>query len=147
MQAVQIRLNWRRGGENVSFPISKSITDRYKINGLLIPQPDEDMQCSFETTYSEGSNRTQKGVALITPLFTVIQYSYKATNVPVDEKSTNLVNAIIKGKPFILYHWLAHKNEWRSEKFYVGKMHYNIRHVGEYYSEISFNMQGVNPLD
>nr|DAZ65883.1 MAG TPA: hypothetical protein [Caudoviricetes sp.] len=105
------------------------------------------MQCSFETTYSEGSNRTQKGVALITPLFTVMQYSYKATNVPVDEKSTNLVNAIIKGKPFILHHWLAHKNEWRSEKFYVGKMNYNIKQVGEYYSEISFNMQGVNPLD
>lgn len=131
----------------MAFSISKSITDRYKINGLLIPQPDEDMQCNFETTYSEGSNRTQKGVALITPLFTVMQYSYKATNVPVDENSTNLVNAIIKGKPFILHHWLAHKNEWRSEKFYVGKMQYNVKRVGEYYSEISFNMQGVNPLD
>lgn len=105
----------------MAFSISKSITDRYKINGLLIPQPDEDMQCNFETTYSEGSNRTQKGVALITPLFTVMQYSYKATNVPVDEKSTNLVNAIIKGKPFILHHWLAHKNEWRSEKVLRGK--------------------------
>ena len=57
----------------MSFPISKSITDRYKINGLLIPQPDEDMQCNFETTYSEGSNRTQKGVALLTPLFPVMQ--------------------------------------------------------------------------
>lgn len=147
MQAAQIRLNWHRGGENVAFSISKSITDRYKINGLLIPQPDEDMQCNFETTYSEGSNRTQYGRAIIVPLYTVMQYSYKATNVRVDEKSANLVNAIIKGEPFMLYHWLAHKNEWRSEKFYVGKMHYNIRHVGEYYSEISFNMQGVNPLD
>lgn len=147
MQAVQIRLNWHRGGENVAFSISKSITDRYKINGLLIPQPDEDMQCNFETTYSEGSNRTQYGRAIIVPLYTVMQYSYKATNVRVDEKSANLVNAIIKGEPFMLYHWLAHKNEWRSEQFYVGKMHYNIAQVGEYYSEISFNMQGVNPLD
>lgn len=131
----------------MAFSISKSITDRYKINGLLIPQPDEDMQCNFETTYSDGSNRTQKGVAIIIPLFTVIQYSYKATNVPADENSTNLVNTIIKGKPFILHHWLAHKNEWRSEKFYVGKLNYNIKRVGDCYSEISFNMQGVNPLD
>ena len=131
----------------MAFPIIKSITDRYKINGLLIPQPDEDMQCNFETTYSEGSNRTQYGRAIIVPLYTVMQYSYKATNVRVDEKSANLVNAIIKGEPFMLYHWLAHKNEWRSEQFYVGKMHYNIAQVGEYYSEISFNMQGVNPLD
>lgn len=131
----------------MAFPVSKSITDRYKINGLLIPQPDEDMQCSFETTYSEGSNRTQYGRAIIVPLYTVMQYSYKATNVRVDEKSTNLVNAIIKGEPFMLYHWLAHKNEWRLEQFYVGKMQYNIAQVGEYYSEISFNMQGVNPLD
>lgn len=105
------------------------------------------MQCNFETTYSEGSNRTQYGRAIIVPLYTVMQYSYKATNVRVDEKSANLVNAIIKGEPFMLYHWLAHKNEWRSEQFYVGKMHYNIEQVGEYYSEISFNMQGVNPLD
>lgn len=131
----------------MAFSISKSITDRYKINGLLIPQPDEDMQCNFETTYSEGSNRTQYGRAIIVPLYTVMQYSYKATNVRVDEKSANLVKAIIKGEPFMLYHWLAHKNEWRSEQFYVGKMHYNIAQVGEYYSEISFNMQGVNPLD
>lgn len=131
----------------MAFSIRKSITDRYKINGLLIPQPDEDMQCNFETTYSEGSKRTQYGRAIIVPLYTVMQYSYKATNVRVDEKSANLVNAIIKGEPFMLYHWLAHKNEWRSEQFYVGKMHYNIAQVGEYYSEISFNMQGVNPLD
>ena len=131
----------------MAFSISKSITDRYKINGLLIPQPDEDMQCNFETTYSEGSNRTQKGVALITPLFTVMQYSYKATNVPADEKSTNLVNASIKRKPSILHHWLAHKNEWRSEKSYVRKLQYNAKRVGEYYSEISFNIQGANPLD
>lgn len=140
-QAVRIRLNWHRG-ENVAFSISKSITDRYKINGLIIPQPDKDMQCKFETTYSEGSNRTQYGRAIIVPLYTVMQYSYKATNVRVDEKSINLVNAIIKGEPFMLYHWLAHKNEWRSEQFYVGKMQYNIAQVGEYYSEISFNMQG-----
>lgn len=134
----------------MAFTISKTITDRYKINGLLIPQPDKDMECNFSTTYSEGSGRNQFGVARLTPLFTVMQYSYKATNVPIDEKSTNLVNAIIKGKPFTLYHWLAHKNEWRSEEFYVGRMKYNIGSISKdkkYYSEISFNMEGVNPLD
>ena len=51
--------------------IPKSITERYKMNGASIYQPDKDMGYNLETTYSEGSNRTQFGKALLTPLFTV----------------------------------------------------------------------------
>ena len=53
--------------------IPKSITERYKMNGASIYQPDKDMGYNLETTYSEGSNRTQFGKALLTPLFTVEQ--------------------------------------------------------------------------
>lgn len=59
--------------------IPKSITERYKMNGDSIYQPDKDMGYNLETTYSEGSNRTQFGKALLTPLFTVEQYSYESS--------------------------------------------------------------------
>ena len=45
------------------------------MNGASIYQPDKDMGYNLETTYSEGSNRTQFGKALLTPLFTVEQLS------------------------------------------------------------------------
>ena len=127
-----------------SILLSKSITDRYKINGKRMPQPDKDMTCNFETTYSEGSNRTQFGKAILVPLFTVIQYGYEATNVPEE-----LVNAIIKGKPFNLFHYSIYHRDWRTESFYVGKGSFNLASAApgeEYYSKITCNMTGVNPL-
>lgn len=84
--------------------IPKSITERYKMNGASIYQPDKDMGYNLETTYSEGSNRTQFGKALLTPLFTVEQYSYEASNVPVIE-ANKILKIIAKGKTFNLYHW------------------------------------------
>lgn len=129
--------------------LSKSITDRYKINGKRMPQPDKDMTCNFETTYSKGSNRTQFGKALLTPLFTVVQYSYEVTNVPASD-AEEMINAIIHGKAFNLYHYSIRHHDWRTEPFYVGKGTFNLDCVAsgeEYYSKISFNMQGVNPLD
>ena len=131
-----------------SFTLSKAITDRYKINGKRMPQPDKDMTCNFETTYSGGSDRTQFGKALLTPLFTVVQYSYEATNVPVTD-AEEMVNAIIDGKPFNLYHYSIRHHDWRTESFYVGKGAFSLACVApgeEYYSKISFNMQGVDPL-
>ena len=82
--------------------IPKSITERYKMNGASIYQPDKDMGYNLETTYSEGSNRTQFGKALLTPLFTVEQYSYEASNVPVVE-TNKILKIIAKGKILYLY--------------------------------------------
>lgn len=132
-----------------SILLSKSITDRYKINGKRMPQPDKDMTCNFETTYSEGSNRTQFGKAILVPLFTVVQYGYEASNIPVAE-AEELINAIIHGKPFNLYHYSIRHHDWRTESFYVGKGTFSLACVApgeEYYSKISCNMQGVNQLD
>lgn len=129
--------------------ISKSITERYKINGASIYQPDKDMGYNFETTYSEGSNRTQFGKALLTPLFTVEQYSYEATNVPVAE-ANKILKAIVKGKTFELYHWSLYHMAWRTDPFYVGKGSLTIGEISPDFktiSKLSFNMQGVNPLD
>ena len=129
--------------------IPKSITERYKMNGASIYQPDKDMGYNFETTYSEGSNRTQFGKALLTPLFTVEQYSYEATNVPVTE-ANKILKAIVKGKNFELYHWSLYHMAWRTDPFYVGKGSLTIGEISpdlKTISKLSFNMQGVNPLD
>ena len=122
--------------------IPKGITERYKMNGASIYQPDKDMGYNLETTYSEGSNRTQFGKALLTPLFTVEQYSYEASN--------KILKIIAKGKTFNLYHWSLYHMAWRTDPFYVGKASLTIGEISpdlKFVSKISFNMQGVNPLD
>lgn len=128
--------------------ISRDITKKYQINGKTIYQPDKDMEYDFQTTYSESSKRTQFGKLIIKPLFTVERYSYKASNVPMEEAG-RLIRLIIKGKPFNLYHWSMYHNAWRTDQFYVGKGNYVIGNVSDnhkYVSEISFNMTGVKPL-
>lgn len=123
--------------------------DRITMNGILIWQPEKDMAYSFETTYSEGSNRTQKGVGRFVPLFTVEQYGYTAKNIPVAE-ATKILQIVAKGKKFTLHHFSIYYGKWRDDPFYVGKSG-NIT-IGtlspdkRYLSELSFNMTGVNPL-
>lgn len=120
-----------------------------KFNNITVWSPDKDMGYSFETTYSEGSQRTQYGKALLVPLFTVEQYSYKATHVPLAEV-TKILKIIAKGKRFTLHHYSLYHGTWRDDLFYVGKSGNLI--IGKisddgYVSELSFNMTGVNPLD
>lgn len=122
---------------------------RIELNGISVYGPDKDMQYSFETTYSKSSQRSQKGVGFFTPLFTVEQYSYKATNIPVAE-ANKIFKIIAKGKKFTLRHYSLYHLEWRTDYFYVGKGQMNIGKLSsdqKYLSELSFNMQGVNPLD
>ena len=71
--------------------------DKIKINGREIFQPDEGLKSSFETTYTEDSTRLQSGEANFVPLFTVEQFSYSATDVPLEEASY-ILQQIIKGE-------------------------------------------------
>ena len=119
-----------------------------KLNGISVWSPDKDMGYSFETTYSKGSQRTQYGKALLVPLFTVEQYSYKATHVPLAEV-TKILQIVAKGKKFTLHHYSLYHGAWRDDLFYVGKSgNLTIGKISDdgYLSELSFNMTGVNPL-
>ena len=121
---------------------------RIKINGQDIFQPDEDLTYNFETTYTEDSSRTQDGIGHFTPLFTVEQFGYKATNIPVSEAS-NILRVIALGGNFTLHCFSPFFGAWRDDIFYVGKGSLNIGRLtegGEYLSSLSFNMTGVNPL-
>lgn len=123
--------------------------DKIKMNNQEIWQPDKDMGYGFETTYTEGSTRSQSGEGHFTPMFTVEQYSYKATNIPRAE-ATKILRIIAKGETFTLHHFSLYYGTWRDDPFYVG-MSGNIT-IGdlsegkEYLSELSFNMTGKNKL-
>ena len=122
--------------------------DKILINGVEIWQPDKGLQSSFETTYSADSTRVQSGKMHATPLFTVEQFSYTATDIPADEAS-DIIQMIIKGYPFTLHYYSPYYNAWRDGQFRVGKGQYTIGSLqedGERLELLSFNMTGDDPL-
>ena len=122
--------------------------DTIKINGIQIYQPDEGLQSSFETTYTSDSTRVQSGVMHATPLFTVEQFSYSATDVPIEDVKI-ILQQIIKGNPFTLHYYSPFYGRWRDDIFRVGKGQYSIgslKENGEKIESLSFNMTGDNPI-
>lgn len=122
--------------------------DKMKMNGAVVWQPDIGLQYSTETKYSEDSGRVQSGQAHITPLFTVEQLGYSASNVPQPEV-TKILQIIDTGKPFRLHYFSMHYGTWRDGMFYVGKGQYNVgswKCGEEYVESLTFNMTGVDPI-
>lgn len=123
--------------------------EKILFNGIEIKQPDSgSLGVSFDTTYTDDSGRIMSGVALATPLFTVEAYSYKATDLTLQEMS-QILQIIDKGKPFTVRYLSAHYGKWRTDEFYVGKGTLTVglwEASEERYDELSFNLVGVNPL-
>ena len=118
-----------------------------QINGVQIWQPDEGIQYNFETTYSEDTQRVITGVLVETPLFTVEQLGYEATNIPICAASAIL--QMVVGKRFSLTYFSLYYGTWRTDTFYVGKGGANIGRLNPedmILESLSFNMQGVNPI-
>ena len=122
--------------------------DKIKINNIEIFQPDEGLKSSFETTYSEDSTRLQSGEANFVPLFTVEQFSYSATDIPVADASV-ILQQIIKGEAFKLHYFSPYYGKWRDGMFRVGQGQFTIGTVeegGEKLTSLSFNMTGEKPI-
>lgn len=122
--------------------------EKYKINGIEIFQPDEDLGWDFETTYTEDSTRTQDGEGHFTEMFTVESFQYQASHVPVAEWTK--ISQMIVGQKFELYAWNPHFGKWKTHKCYVGKGSLvigTLENDYETYSSISFNMVDVKPLE
>ena len=122
--------------------------DKIKINGIEIFQLDKGLQSSFETTYSSDSGRVQSGVMHATPLFTVEQFSYAATDIPIEEASV-IIQQIVKGEAFNLHYYSPFYGVWRDDTFRVGRGQYSIgslKEDGERLESLSFNMTGDNPI-
>lgn len=121
---------------------------KYKINDVVIFQPDQELEWSFETTYTADSTRTQNGVGHFTEMFTTESFQYKASHVPVSEWSK--ISQMIIGKKFNLWAWNPHFGKWMSHRCYVGTGSLEIgtlEEKQEKYSSISFNMVDINPLE
>lgn len=122
--------------------------EKIKMNGAEIWQPDEELNAAFATTYTESSGRTQRGKAILVPLFTVEQFGYKATSIPTLE-AAKIIRIIAKGRKFKLHYYSPYYDTWRDADFYVGQGDMMIGSLNKnnmYYEELSFNMQGVNPI-
>lgn len=122
--------------------------ERMRINGVDIWQPDKGLQYKTETTFTEDSVRAMNGVLYETPMFTVEQLGYVATNVRQPEV-TKILQMIDKAQRFTLHYFSMHYGAWRDGVFYVGKGQYSVgswETGGEYVESLSFNMTGVNPL-
>lgn len=122
--------------------------DKIRMNGIEIWQPDTGLKYPFETTYSEDSGRVISGVGHFTPLFTVWQLGYTATDIPVSEAS-KILQIIIRGHNFTLHYFDLLQVKWMDAEFYVGKGDCTIGELvenNEYLDSLSFSMTGVNPL-
>lgn len=119
-----------------------------KINGVEIYQPDNDLGSGFETTFTADSGRVQSGKMHATPMFTVEQFSYLATDIPIEE-SSKILKMIVHGRPFTLHYFSPYYGMWRDDKFRVGKGSLSIgslKEGEEKLTSLSFNMTGDNPI-
>ena len=122
--------------------------DYIKMNGITIKQPLKDLEYNFETTYTEDTTRVQSGVLHSTPMFTVEQLGYEASNLTVAEVS-QILQIIAKGQRFLLHYFSPYYGAWRDDYFYVGQGSIEIgtlQEDSEKYTSLSFNMTGVNPI-
>lgn len=122
--------------------------EKIVMNGITIWQPDKGLTYNFETTYTEDSTRIQSGTGYFTPLFTVEQLGYTATNIPAS-KVKEILLVITKGNPFSLRYYSLYYGTWRTDTFYVGQGQSSIGELiedNEYCESFSFNMTGVNPI-
>lgn len=123
--------------------------EKILFNEIEIKQPDSgSLGVAFDTTYTDDSGRPTSGVALVTPLFTVEAYSYKATDLTLQEMS-QILQIVAKGNRFKCRYLSAYYGKWRTDEFYVGKGTLTVgswETSKERYDELSFNLIGVNPL-
>lgn len=122
--------------------------NKIMIDGIEIYQPDKGLQANFETTYTSDSGRVQSGAMRATPMFTVEQFSYTATDIPVADASV-IIQKIVKGNAFTLHYFSPYYGVWRDAPFRVGRGQYSIgslKEGGEKLESLSFNMTGDNPI-
>lgn len=118
------------------------------INGIEIWQPDEELQWSYETTYTPDATRTQNGVGHFTPMFTTESFGYPATYMPAEEWAK--ISQMIIGREYDLFAYNPHFGKWMTMRCYTGQGSLNIKTLvegDEMFSSVSFNMVDIVPLE
>lgn len=117
-------------------------------DGVEIAQPEQGMNYSYETTYTEDSGRVQSGVALVVPMFTVKSYSYTRTH-PTVAQVAQILSFIAGGGKYEMYAFNPKTGSWGWDVYYTGKGDMAIGYLspdGGHYDGFSFNAVGVNPI-
>lgn len=126
-----------------------AMQNKIKMNNIVIKQPDKDGWSPYwETSHTEDSDRSMTGQGHFTPLFTVEAFSYKASDLTIQEMK-QILQIIARGKPFDLFYHSPYYGTWRAAKFYVsgGNISCGCLKVDEeLYESLSFNAIGVNPI-
>ncbi|PWL62325.1 MAG: hypothetical protein DBY35_03500 [Bacteroidales bacterium] len=118
-----------------------------KFNDTIIHQPDEFSE-SFASTSTNDSGRTQDGVAHNTFMFTVENFSFKATHMHPWE-SAQIMQMIVGQQRFKAHYFSPYYGAWRDDYFYVsqGSISAKTLELGaEDLTDLSFNMICINPL-
>lgn len=123
-------------------------TEKIKLGGTTIKQPDENIGYNFETTYRSDSQRSRSGVMYAQPLFTVEQLSLSWSNLTVSEMS-EILRIVAKGGAITVHYWSPYYGTWRDGTFRVAKGSLSIGCLDEtcqFYESLSLNLTGDDPI-
>lgn len=117
-------------------------------NMFTPPQPLGDMANEGETTYTKDSGRVKTGKVIVKPMFTVEQYSLAWEGINKTELA-QIMNIIKKGKKLWIHYFSTTDGAWVTKQFYCGKYSTTINTLknGEELFDLSFNVEGVNPVE
>ena len=124
--------------------------NRIAIDGWSKIQPTK-FEWNFSTTSTEDSGRVMSGQAMLTPLFTVEQFSVEYSNLKPADVSALLQKIVQRPSKvyFSLYYFSPYFGVWRTADFYVGNGSLKIRTLKESeenMQSVSFNIIGREPL-
>lgn len=128
--------------------------DYIKINSKKIFQPDGGSSAAYETTYTQGSTRSQSGIGKFTPMFTIERFPYTATDIPAKDVA-EIMQMIVYSKSnkktkFQLHYFSPYYGKWRDDTFYVGQVSDikfgTLKDGEEKFESFSFNAQRIDPL-
>lgn len=113
------------------------------------PDPDEDGYVpAFATTSTENSGRTQRGNMINTPMFTVVAYNLKWTDLKASVASS-IIKQVLGKASFRFYHFDIITCTWKWGDFYVANIDppfYRLSDGEERVSELSFQVTAINPV-
>lgn len=123
--------------------------NRWKFNNIEIAQPDSDgANVVLATTSTEDSDRSMLGRMHNTPLFTVLGYDFKWTNIKATDAAVILRQ--FTGKNKCLVHYFDPLTaKWKDDYFYASNFNAPslcMKEGKEYWRELTFDIRGSDAV-
>jgi len=122
--------------------------DYFKLNGVIVKQPDEDGYAAvLSTTSTDDSDRDMSLVMHNTPIGTVEGYDLKWSYLTPVEAS-EILREVLNKPSFMAHYFDIITGGWRDGRFYASNFNAPVKTIEdgeEYWDELSFNIRGVDP--